>query len=68
VPGFGVRGRKGGSKVYVVQYAIGEKTRRMSLGKVELQGSTRPRTSSPRSAWERTPPARNSAKASAQAV
>jgi integrase len=26
------------SKVYVVQYAIGEKTRRMSLGKVELQG------------------------------
>jgi integrase len=38
VPGFGVRARKGGSKVYVVQYAIGEKTRRMSLGKVELQG------------------------------
>jgi integrase len=38
VPGFGVRARAGGSKVYVVQYAIGEKTRRMSLGKVELQG------------------------------
>ena len=38
VPGFGVRARKGGSKVYVVQYTIGEKTRRMSLGKVELQG------------------------------
>jgi integrase len=38
VPGFGVRARKGGSKVYLVQYAIGEKTRRMSLGKVELQG------------------------------
>jgi integrase len=37
VPGFGVRARAGGSKVYVVQYAIGEKTRRMSLGKVELQ-------------------------------
>ena len=27
VPGFGVRARAGGSKVYVVQYAIGEKTR-----------------------------------------
>jgi integrase len=38
VPGFGVRARQGGSKVYVVQYTIGEKTRRMSLGKVELQG------------------------------
>ena len=37
VPGFGVRARTGGSKVYVVQYAIGEKTRRMTLGKVELQ-------------------------------
>lgn len=38
VPGFGVRARKGGSKVYIVQYAIGEKTRRMTLGKVSLQG------------------------------
>ena len=38
VPGFGVRARAGGSKVYVVQYGIGEKTRRMSLGNVELQG------------------------------
>jgi integrase len=38
VPGFGVRARAGGSKVYVVQYAIGDKQRRMSLGKVELQG------------------------------
>jgi integrase len=37
VPGFGVRARKGGSKVYIVQYAIGEKTRRMTLGKVSLQ-------------------------------
>ena len=33
-----MRARASGSKVYVVQYAIGEKTRRMSLGKVELQG------------------------------
>jgi integrase len=38
VPGFGVRARAGGSRVYIVQYAIGEKTRRMSLGRVELQG------------------------------
>lgn len=38
VPGFGVRARAGGSKVYVVQYAIGEKTRRITLGKVDLQG------------------------------
>jgi integrase len=38
VPGFGVRVRAGGSKVYVVQYAIGNKQRRMSLGNVELQG------------------------------
>jgi integrase len=38
VPGFGVRARAGGSKVYVVQYAIGNKQRRMSLGNVALQG------------------------------
>jgi integrase len=38
VPGFGVRARAGGSKVYIVQYAIGDKQRRMSLGKIELQG------------------------------
>jgi integrase len=38
VPGFGVRARTGGSKVYIVQYAIGNKQRRMSLGKVGLQG------------------------------
>src|SRR5260370_6896437 len=38
VAGFGVRARAGGSKVYIVQYAIGDKQRRMSLGKVGLQG------------------------------
>jgi integrase len=38
VPGFGVRVRAGGSKVYVVQYSIGNKQRRMSLGNVALQG------------------------------
>jgi integrase len=38
VPGFGVRARAGGSKVFIVQYAIGNKQRRMSLGKVGLQG------------------------------
>ena len=45
VPGFGVRARKGGSKVYIVQYAIGEKTRRMTLGKVSLQGVDKARES-----------------------
>jgi integrase len=44
VPGFGVRARKGGSKVYIVQYAIGEKTRRMTLGKVSLQGVDKARS------------------------
>jgi integrase len=37
VPGFGVRARAGGSKVFIVQYAIGDKQRRMSLGKTALQ-------------------------------
>jgi integrase len=38
VPGFGVRVRAGGSRSYVVQYKIGTKQRRLSLGKVSLQG------------------------------
>jgi integrase len=45
VPGFGVRVRAGGSKVYVVQYAIGNKQRRMSLGNVALQGVDKARES-----------------------
>jgi integrase len=45
VPGFGVRARAGGSKVYVVQYAIGNKQRRMSLGSVSLQGVDKARES-----------------------
>ena len=45
VPGFGVRVRAGGSKVYVVQYAIGNKQRRMSLGNVALQGVDKARQS-----------------------
>jgi Arm DNA-binding domain len=36
VPGFGVRASMSGSKVFVVQYSIGNKQRRMSLGKIEM--------------------------------
>jgi hypothetical protein len=38
VPGFGVRASMSGSKVFVVQYTIGNQQRRMSLGKVEVLG------------------------------
>jgi integrase len=34
IPGFGVRMRAGGSKVWIFQFAIGEKQRRMTLGRV----------------------------------
>jgi hypothetical protein len=37
VPGFGVRASLSGSKVFIVQYSIGNQQRRTSLGKVELQ-------------------------------
>jgi hypothetical protein len=37
VPGFGVRARSSGSKVFIVQYTIGNKQRRISLGKVDLR-------------------------------
>jgi integrase len=36
VPGFGVRLRVGGSKRYVVQYAVGGRTRRVVLGPVSV--------------------------------
>jgi hypothetical protein len=35
-PGFGVRARLSGSKVFIVQYSIGNKQRRMSLGKIGM--------------------------------
>jgi hypothetical protein len=38
VPGFGVRARLSGSKVFIVQYSIGNKQRRTSLGKVDIKG------------------------------
>src|SRR5262249_55972663 len=37
VSGFGVRARYSGSKVFIVQYQIGAKTRRMTIGSVALQ-------------------------------
>jgi hypothetical protein len=36
VPGFGVRASMSGSKVFVVQYSIKNKQRRMSLGKIDM--------------------------------
>ncbi|MDR3484627.1 MAG: Arm DNA-binding domain-containing protein [Bradyrhizobium sp.] len=36
VPGFGVRAHLSGSKVFIVQYSIGNKQRRMSLGKIDV--------------------------------
>jgi integrase len=45
VPGFGIRVRAGGSRSYVVQYKIGTKQRRMSLGKITLQGVEQARES-----------------------
>jgi hypothetical protein len=35
--GFGVRARLSGSKVFIVQYSIGNKQRRTSLGKVDIK-------------------------------
>jgi hypothetical protein len=34
IPGFGVRMRAGGSRVWIFQFAIGDKQRRMTLGRV----------------------------------
>jgi Arm DNA-binding domain len=36
VPGFGLRADLSGSKAFIVQYSIGNKQRRMSLGKIEV--------------------------------
>jgi integrase len=38
LPGFGLRLREGGSRMYVVQYKIGGRTRRMVLGSTALIG------------------------------
>ena len=35
LPGFGVRLRKGGKPKWILQYRIGEKQRRMTIGSVE---------------------------------
>jgi hypothetical protein len=36
VPGFGVRAHLSGSKAFIVQYSIGNRQRRMSLGKIDM--------------------------------
>jgi hypothetical protein len=36
LPGFGVRARLSGSKVFIVQYSTGNKQRRISIGNVDL--------------------------------
>jgi Arm DNA-binding domain len=36
LPGFGVRARLSGSKVFIVQYTIGNKQRRISIGNAGL--------------------------------
>jgi hypothetical protein len=36
LPGFGVRARSSGWKIFIVQYSIGNQQRRMSLGKIEM--------------------------------
>jgi integrase len=42
--GFGVRLRAAGSKVWVYQYALGSKQRRITLGSVKVLGATQART------------------------
>jgi hypothetical protein len=37
LPGFGVRARPTGLKVFIVQYSSGNKQRRVTLGKVESE-------------------------------
>jgi hypothetical protein len=37
LPGFGVRARLSGWKIFIVQYSIGNKQRRVTLGKVGLE-------------------------------
>ena len=36
VPGFGVRAHLSGSKAFIVQYSIGNRQRRTSLGKIDM--------------------------------
>jgi integrase len=44
LPGFGLRLREGGSRIFVVQYKLGGRTRRMTLGSTELLRADQART------------------------
>ena len=43
IPGFGLRLRAGGSRAWVVQYKIGSKQRRMTLGSIKTVSATKAR-------------------------
>jgi integrase len=43
LPGFGLRLREGGSKNWIVQYALGAKQRRMTLGSIKLLDAAKAR-------------------------
>jgi integrase len=45
IPGFGLRLREGGSRAWVVQYKIGSKQRRMTLGSIKTVSATKARAS-----------------------
>jgi integrase len=44
LPGFGLRLREGGSKNWIVQYALGAKQRRMTLGSIKMLDAVKART------------------------
>src|SRR5262249_58669487 len=44
LPGFGLRLRAGGSKTWIIQYALGAKQRRMTLGSGKLLNPSKARS------------------------
>jgi hypothetical protein len=55
MPGFGVRVRAGGKRVWLVQFRIGNKQRRITLGSVDVldpeEAKKRAKRRSPRFSW-----------------